>query len=72
MGDVSFTNHDSSTAGSAAAPGMSPVKNTSAGGRGGGDAHESERSLLSFSGSELSRHLHHIDSERVEAIEGLL
>ena len=61
-----------STARLEAVTGMSSAKTMSSGGRGGGDAHESERSLLSFSGSELSRHLHHIDSERVEAIEGLL
>ena len=44
----------------------------SAGGGGGGDAHKSERSFLSFSGSKLSRHLSHVDSEREEAMEGLL
>ena len=44
----------------------------SARGGGGGDAQESERFLLSFSGSELSRHLHRVESERAEAMEGLL
>ena len=44
----------------------------SAGGGRGGDAHESERSLLSFSGSNLSHHLRHIDTKRAEATEGLL
>ena len=44
----------------------------SARGGGRGDAQESWRFLLSFSGSELSRHLHRIEFERAEAMEELL
>ena len=51
---------------------MSSVTTTSAGGCGGGDAHESEKSLLYFSGSELSRHLHHVNAEREGSMEVLL
>ena len=47
------------------------------GGEGGGadrgrDAHEYEQSLLSFTGSDISCHLRHIDAKRAEAMEGLL
>ena len=48
------------------------MKKTSAGGGGGRDAQKSEQSLLSFTGSKLSRHLRHIYAKRAEAIEGLL
>ena len=51
---------------------MSSAATTSAGGGRGGDAHESERSLISFAGSKLSRHLRHANADRVEAMEGLL
>ena len=42
------------------------------GGGGGEDAHESERSLLPFSGYALFRHLCHIDYEKAEAMGGLI
>ena len=48
------------------------MKTTSAGGGGGRDAQKSEQSLLSFTGSKLSRHLRHIYAKRAEAMEGLL
>ena len=44
---------------------------SSRGGR-GGDAHESERSLLSFAGSNMSCHLRHVNTKRAEDMEGLL
>ena len=44
----------------------------SPGGGGEGDAHESEQSLLSFSGSDMSRHLIHINAKRTDDMEGLL
>ena len=44
---------------------------TCAGGGGGGDANEYVRSLLYFSGSDLSLHLCHVNAERMEAMEGL-
>ena len=39
---------------------------------GGGDTHESDQSLLYFTGSELSHHLHHVNADSLEAIEGLI
>ena len=63
---------DPYSAGAEAVPGKSSATTMSAGGGGGEDAHESERSLLSFSRSELSRHLSHVDPERTEEFEGLL
>ena len=55
-----------STDGEEVVPGVSSTTTMSA--RGGGGAHKSERSLLSFFGSELSHYLRHDDSERVEAM----
>ena len=52
--------------------GASSATTMTAGRGGGGDAHNSERYLLSFSGSKLSRHLSHVNSEREETVEGLL
>ena len=45
---------------------------TSARGSGVGDFHKSDQSLLSFVGFEISRHLHHVDSKREEAMEGVI
>ena len=39
---------------------------------GGGDYNESEQSLLSFSGSDMYCHLHHVNDKRAEATEDLL
>ena len=66
------TTREPSAAGTEAVLGMSLATAMSIRGEGGGDAHESERYLLSFSGSEISRHLNHVDSEREEAMEGLI
>ena len=41
-------------------------------GGGGGDANKSEGSLLSFSRSDLSCHMIHVNPKRVEATEGVL
>ena len=45
---------------------------TSVGGGGGGDSHKYERSILSFAGSKLYRHLSHINTNREEEMKGLL
>ena len=63
--------HDPSTDGAVSAPGTSSETKMSAGGGSGGNAHESEKLLISFSGSKLYRHLHHVDANRAEAMEGL-
>ena len=39
---------------------------------GGGDSHESEQSLLSFSRSEMYCHLNHVNAKRADALGGLL
>ena len=54
------------------APGTSSATTTSSGGGGGGDAHKSNRSLPSFFGSDMSRHLRQVNDERAEVMEGLL
>ena len=36
-----------------------------------GDDNESKRSLLPFTGSDLSRYLRHVDAERADAMQGL-
>ena len=44
----------------------------SAGGGRGGDYHESEKSLLSFAGSDMHCHLHQVNSKRAETMEVLI
>ena len=38
----------------------------------GGDCHESKQSLLYFSDSDLSYHLHHVGAKRADATEDLI
>ena len=59
-------------AGAEEVPEMSSAMTTRSGGGGGGDAHESKRYLLSFAGSELSCHLHHVGAKRAEAMGGMI
>ena len=63
---------DPSTSELAAAAGRSSEMTTRNEGVGVGDAHKSEQYLLSFAGSDLSRHLCHVDAKREEAAEGLI
>ena len=71
-GGFLIPSRDPSAAGVSAALGTSAAPTTSFGRGGGGDAHKSERFLLSFAGSELSCHLRHVDAKRAEAMEGLI
>ena len=64
------TPHNISSAGEAVAP-VTLSSTSSRGGR-GGDAHKSKQFLLYFAGSELSCHLHHINVDREEVMEGLI
>ena len=63
---------DPSDSEASSAPGASLAPMTSVVGGGGGDSHKSEPSILSFSRSKLYRNLSHIDTNREEAMKGLL
>ena len=67
-GGCIFTAHDPFAAGAAAALGMSWETINSVKGGGGGEAHKSEKYLLSFAGYELSCHMRHFDAERAKVI----
>ena len=71
-GGCILTTRNPSDSNVSSVPGASSAPMTSVSGVGAGDAHKSERSILSFDGSKLSRHLSHVDAKREEAMKGLL